>query len=1342
MFELAENHPELAMPHNAIDFGKTGKKNPMFLKSYSREDRDIVERKLIAMKHAIINIYDNGSKQEKSLIDDAFITAAQWESPSRFTARMTSKFANTFKLIGGKRVASTSEGINRFENLDAHGGNEKIARIQAGQTTESLLGEAMAGNVMPKILRSTPLFGIAAGIYQLIKESRADVKVEEMFQGSTKRRSIDDIYSGKNEKWKEKLPSDLKDDKDEIAESTVINPTYLALDAIFNKYFIDLTVVGYISAFSKRGLLGSIGSIDLNNGGYSTSISAAKTAGESQSLAEEIKQTEEKERQEKQDKLAEQQASSLSSLGRALADRKDKESKSRKSGIIEDDKKEKSEFNLSKFGIGAAASLLFALIPKETLASVGTWIKENSDKILTPIWEGIKGIFGTVVSKISDFAKENPLSAVTIGSALITAMMPGTVGRLIGGVLTGIGSKLGFVGTLGGILFGGVLYNFISSWVNNKENGGGFGDFIGEFLIGSKGSIDNAFGKAATYAWAGFNIGKHFGPYGMLLGLIGGGLMGGILGWLGVDGIGKIFDNLTGGLFQEDNEAHKERQKVVKASLAKAEEEGRTLDAEWWMLGVDKYEVTAEEKKLLDDTKTTEEEKKKIMEHVRLRNAENQRRQLDFSAVHRVMQDAADSANAELYGDDDSGDDGGNIDYNSFGAVPVKVEKQVKEDAEKKASAEKNPNFAAGDSPAKLAEAGKAAATQQQQQQQPSTGQEQTNQSSSSSGGNGLNFVENMISSALKAAIGLGSGVMNLFGGLMDRGRGIWNGPMTYDVSAVSADELGALSEQFEGKGDSSTVAYDTYGGTSYGRYQFASKKGAVKEFLEWANKHGGPEGKKVYETMYQACDGNWNNLDTGSKTGKPVEAWKALAKSGILKPLEAKYAKKFYFEKDLSQLASGPKKLVMASRALQQALFSAAVQHGPNTGTSSKGAPRIFNEAYQEGMNPSQFAQAIYEGRKNATKSNQYRTALHNRYDRELSMVLATIQNEEKSYGKLANSGRGTKGKEWAGYPNISSDLMSQWKVGEGEQLVWPAQSTVINSPAGMRNVSKGSSQHMGIDIKAGTGEPVVSALGGTVLGTNRNYGTVVVQHPGGWITRYLHLSNFGVKAGEAVGPGQVIGRAGGTGEGGAPNAYDPHLHFEMIKDGQVADPEAVFYNYDKAGGNSAYKMHRYASDIVQSRHLQAKLAGRYGDSSFTYDPNSAGSGGISLDPNSGGPEVSGSVGSRDMLGSLNNNVRGFIDLQQSSKKNTGEEIVKKLDEMKAATIAAATVAQKQVSAPVIAVSSPSEGAVDSGSGGTGQLSLGDPSIDHLIDNLFSSIGNMLSNFNVAHTNLAITTT
>ncbi|WP_019156866.1 M23 family metallopeptidase [Robertmurraya massiliosenegalensis] len=100
----------------------------------------------------------------------------------------------------------------------------------------------------------------------------------------------------------------------------------------------------------------------------------------------------------------------------------------------------------------------------------------------------------------------------------------------------------------------------------------------------------------------------------------------------------------------------------------------------------------------------------------------------------------------------------------------------------------------------------------------------------------------------------------------------------------------------------------------------------------------------------------------------------------------------------------------------------------------------------------------------------------------------------------------------------------------------------------------------HNGVDIaiEGILNKPVVSATNGKVIfaGTITGYGNIViVDHGGGFETRYAHLNSMNVTKGQEVVGGQVIGLVGSTGY-----STGPHLHFETRINGVPYDP-MIFY-------------------------------------------------------------------------------------------------------------------------------------------------------------------------------------
>lgn len=94
----------------------------------------------------------------------------------------------------------------------------------------------------------------------------------------------------------------------------------------------------------------------------------------------------------------------------------------------------------------------------------------------------------------------------------------------------------------------------------------------------------------------------------------------------------------------------------------------------------------------------------------------------------------------------------------------------------------------------------------------------------------------------------------------------------------------------------------------------------------------------------------------------------------------------------------------------------------------------------------------------------------------------------------------------------------------------------------------------HSGTDYRGKHGLPVVAAADGVVVFASwqGGYGNIIyVDHGGGVVTAYAHLSRFRVRVNDVVLAGQPIGAMGATGR-----TTGPHLHFEVRLDGKPVDP------------------------------------------------------------------------------------------------------------------------------------------------------------------------------------------
>jgi murein DD-endopeptidase MepM/ murein hydrolase activator NlpD len=108
----------------------------------------------------------------------------------------------------------------------------------------------------------------------------------------------------------------------------------------------------------------------------------------------------------------------------------------------------------------------------------------------------------------------------------------------------------------------------------------------------------------------------------------------------------------------------------------------------------------------------------------------------------------------------------------------------------------------------------------------------------------------------------------------------------------------------------------------------------------------------------------------------------------------------------------------------------------------------------------------------------------------------------------------------------------------------------------------------HKGIDVAMPVGQSVPAARDGrvTFAGQMRGYGlTVMIDHGNGLSTRYGHLSAVDVQPGDTVTAGETIAQSGSSGR-----STGPHLHFEVLDDGQPVNPMVSWAKLKGEAGSS----------------------------------------------------------------------------------------------------------------------------------------------------------------------------
>lgn len=220
-----------------------------------------------------------------------------------------------------------------------------------------------------------------------------------------------------------------------------------------------------------------------------------------------------------------------------------------------------------------------------------------------------------------------------------------------------------------------------------------------------------------------------------------------------------------------------------------------------------------------------------------------------------------------------------------------------------------------------------------------------------------------------------------------------------------------------------------------------------------------------------------------------------------------------------------------------------------------------MFENFYTTKMSPekksleNRFSKIVRNGNKISKTALIVTTLLFIICAASVSVALATLDSDEKEYQEVNKL---VAEKEQIIGQDLEHDEISA-KQSDVLMVASPIAGEIkITVPYGERTnpVTGATTFHNGIDIEAKEGDDVFSTIDGVVKKAefDSKLGNHVVVENGRYSVLVAHLSSIEINVGDNVSAGQLVGKAGKTGE-----ATGVNVHYEFLVDGENIDPESV---------------------------------------------------------------------------------------------------------------------------------------------------------------------------------------